>query len=163
MHILHEDTTDVVGLTLSLPLIASDETASISEVPQEVEEVKYRTYLIVDDSELCRKVVRHRLQRYNIHIEEAVDGVEAVEKVRAMSRDKGCVYDLIVMDNSMPQLNGPKAAKKIREMGYTGVIYGLTGSQVKTESDEFERHGADKVLCKPLKVEDFDTIVSGTI
>lgn len=67
--------------------------------------------LIVDDSALLRQRLRATLEK---HIDwevcgEAVDGLEAVQKSRALEPN------LIIMDLSMPRMSGLEAASKILE------------------------------------------------
>ena len=62
--------------------------------------------LIVDDSDTCRRVTRLFLES-QLGLEvcgEAVDGVDAIEKARALKPD------LVVMDLAMPRMNGAEAA-----------------------------------------------------
>jgi CheY-like chemotaxis protein len=55
----------------------------------------------------------------------------AVSKIWRMMKDvrednftSGSRIDLVCMDNSMPKISGPLAAKQMREMGYVGGIIG---------------------------------------
>jgi DNA-binding NarL/FixJ family response regulator len=68
--------------------------------------------LIVDDSETCRKVTRLFLES-QLGLEvcgEAVDGVDAIEKAKALQPD------LVVLDLAMPRMNGVEAASELRAM-----------------------------------------------
>ena len=68
--------------------------------------------LIVDDSETCRKVTRLFLES-QVGLEvcgEAVDGVDAIEKAKALQPD------LVVLDLAMPRMNGVEAASELRSM-----------------------------------------------
>jgi DNA-binding NarL/FixJ family response regulator len=68
--------------------------------------------LIVDDSDTCRKVTRLFLES-QLGLEvcgEAVDGVDAIEKARALKPD------LVVMDLAMPRMNGVEATSELRAM-----------------------------------------------
>jgi len=68
--------------------------------------------LIVDDSETCRKVTRLFLES-QLSLEvcgEAVDGVDAIEKAKALQPD------LVVLDLAMPRMNGVEAASELRAM-----------------------------------------------
>ena len=55
------------------------------------------------------------------------------------------------MDNQMPIMTGPEASKKIREMGYTIPIIGLTGNIMEDDIKYFKENGANEVLGKPTK------------
>jgi DNA-binding NarL/FixJ family response regulator len=67
--------------------------------------------LVVDDCDVVRRGIKHLLRQ---HADwevcgEAADGQEAVEKARQLSPD------LVLLDYSMPALNGIEAARQIRE------------------------------------------------
>jgi CheY-like chemotaxis protein len=116
--------------------------------------------LIVDDSPTNRKFV-NRLLRTKIGTrDEAVDGQEAVNMVSAAIQ-AGISYDLILMDYVMPVMDGPTATQKIRDMGYKGVILGVTGNGHQPEIDLFLNSGADQVLIKPLSADKFYDIIYG--
>jgi len=68
--------------------------------------------LIVDDSDTCRKITRLFLES-QLGLEvcgEAVDGVDAIEKARALKPD------LVVLDLAMPRMNGVEVASVLRAM-----------------------------------------------
>jgi two-component system chemotaxis response regulator CheB len=68
--------------------------------------------LVVDNSDTCRKVTRLFLES-QLGLEvcgEAVDGVDAIEKARALKPD------LVVLDLAMPRMNGVEAASELRAM-----------------------------------------------
>ena len=62
------------------------------------------------------------------------------------SRDvsAGC-YDAILMDSVMPVLDGPGATVRIRQMGYTGKVFGVTGNAMPSDVAHFVASGADEV------------------
>lgn len=47
-------------------------------------------------------------------------------------------------------MDGYLAVKEIRNLGYTGLIFGVTGSSSDDDRDIFIESGADEVLIKPL-------------
>ncbi len=65
--------------------------------------------LIVDDEELIRTVIREYATIEGYQVDEASNGVEAVEKC------KNDNYDLIIMDIMMPKLDGYQAVKEIHK------------------------------------------------
>ena len=53
----------------------------------------------------------------------------------------------------MPVMNGPTASKHIRDLGYKGLIIGLTGHALSEDVKDYLDSGADKVIVKPLRKE----------
>ncbi len=65
--------------------------------------------LIVDDEELIRSVIKEYALLEGYNIDEAENGIEAVEKCKNEN------YDLIIMDIMMPKLDGYQAVKEIHK------------------------------------------------
>jgi DNA-binding response OmpR family regulator len=60
-------------------------------------------------------------------------------------------------------MNGMDAATEIRRLGFTGALIGLTGYGERDQIEDFTNHGADYVMIKPIKHEEFLLVTSGTI
>ena len=111
--------------------------------------------LVVEDYEDTREFMKFLLQDYGFDVSEAANGYEAIEAVK---RD---APDLILMDISMPGMDGLTAARKIRE---------ATGSQKPaiiaiTAYGEYARRkaleaGCDASLSKPIDFEDLEPVLS---
>lgn len=56
----------------------------------------------------------------------------------------------------MPEMNGPEATKKLREMGCHASIFGVTGNVLAEDIAYFRASGADKVLYKPINLPALD-------
>ena len=67
-----------------------------------------RTIMVVDDSATVRKLISSKLEKSGHEVLCAVDGVEALEKI------KGIVPDLILLDINMPRMDGYQVCKLIR-------------------------------------------------
>jgi signal transduction histidine kinase/CheY-like chemotaxis protein len=63
--------------------------------------------------------------------------------------------DLVIMDNLMPEMNGPDAARAMREAGFTGPIFGLTGHALREDIQHYIKCGADTVFKKPIDMKRF--------
>ena len=113
---------------------------------------------MADDAVLVRKFHRKILAPSCKNILEANNGQDAVEKVKE-SIDKGVNIDGILMDSSMPFMDGTTATKLIRELGYKGKIFGITGNAFQSDIDNFLSHGVDEVLIKPLSMERYAYVV----
>ena len=117
-------------------------------------------FLVVDDSVVNLRMVINLLKRFGAHCDSATDGAEAVEVVKRsllslIDDDGPALYDVILLDNLMPIMNGPEACVQIRELGYTNSIFGLTGHALKEDVSHFLNSGADVILTKPLNLKEF--------
>ena len=118
--------------------------------------------LIVDDSNLNRKLLCKVLKSSGYSCEEAADGLCAVDKVKSKMASKSGNYDVILMDFVMPNMDGPAATQIIRTLGYTGPIFGLTGNALSSDMKFFTDHGANAVLAKPFDFTTFKQLLKTT-
>jgi signal transduction histidine kinase len=63
-------------------------------------------------------------------------------------------FDAILMDFEMPVMNGPSATAKLRALGCTAPIIGITGNVLPADVEFFLQSGANAVLPKPLRLPD---------
>lgn len=128
--------------------------------------------LVVDDSKINRKMLCRILINQGHRCEEAIDGVEAVEAVRRMMYNSSPPqmqglksnlrsYDVILMDSVMPNMEGPEATMKIKDLGFTGPVIGVTGNAMERDKDIFVKAGALKVLTKPLNLTELNQVFKG--
>jgi two-component system capsular synthesis sensor histidine kinase RcsC len=59
----------------------------------------------------------------------------------------------------MPNMDGPTATKAIRELGFLGPIFGVTGNALPSDIEHFTSHGADVVLIKPTSLKDLKATI----
>jgi CheY-like chemotaxis protein len=110
--------------------------------------------LIVDDTATNRKIVHRILKRDGFtDVDEAKDGQECVEMVSCRPPSEPW-YDLILMDYEMPRMNGPTATSRLRELGYSMPIIGVTGNILNADVTYFLESGANSVLPKPVVMKD---------
>ena len=131
----------------------ADEQVSIELAPgQEIKtssskpDYSGRRVLIVEDNEINQQVLSLNLQQFNIEVECASDGLEAVE---LLSKDNR--FDLILLDLRMPQMDGTEVLKVIRGQFKMKVpVVVLTASVLKNERAECMELGADDYMAKPF-------------
>lgn len=139
-----------------LPLAcAQDESAKIEEVQQEDAPPRpigrpperFRI-LLVEDNETNRLVASRYLEKAGFKVEEACDGVQAVEKAKQRN------YDLVLMDISMPEMDGMLATCHIRAEGghnATMPIIALTAHAMAGDRDLCLEVGMNDYLHKPIE------------
>ena len=105
-----------------------------------------RRVLVVDDSAVNREVAMEALSRLGASCDTAEDGRQGVEATL-----KGA-YDLVLMDGSMPEMDGYEATREIRtrEDGRRTPIVALTAHVVGSAADQWRDAGMDDVLHKPF-------------
>lgn len=104
--------------------------------------------LIVDDAATVRMYYRSILEEAGYQVVEAVNGIEALEKVL------GEQYDLYVVDINMPKLDGYGFLRELRSRD----IDQTPALMVSTEADASDKirayaAGANLYLIKPVKPE----------
>ena len=139
--------------------VGSSKDTSVDERDANTPTFHLCNVLIVDDSGFNRKMMRKALDHYCDHIEEAVDGVHAMELVEQANPP----FDVIFMDSIMPRMGGIEATANIRKMGYKGVILGVTGNISPDDVAEFMKSGASRVLPKPLQLPQVSSAIRGMI
>jgi CheY-like chemotaxis protein len=93
-----------------------------------------------------------------VQAEDGAEGVRCVEE----SIEAKKPFDVIFMDNVMPNLTGPKATRLIRTTcGYKGMVVALTGSVLDDDVRDFMSSGATSVIAKPMQQAELERILSG--
>ena len=110
---------------------------------KEVFDARDMTILIVDDEPRIRDFVRMNLELEHYRVEEAGNGIEALEKLR------DTLPDLVILDVSMPEMDGFEALRHIREVSTVPVIM-LTVRQSEADKIRGLDLGADDYLAKPF-------------
>lgn len=82
-------------------------------------------------------------------ISEAANGVEAVNLIDSSGPDR---FDIIFMDSIMPLMDGPAAVLEIRDRGFKGSIFGITGLASESHAQDFILCGVNEVFTKPFDV-----------
>ena len=99
--------------------------------------------LVVDDEDMIRKLIRKYAEFEGYEVTEAVDGMDAVIKLRNGS------YDLVVMDIMMPELDGFSACREIRKFSSVPIIMLSARGEEYDKINGFEI-GIDDYVVKPF-------------
>lgn len=106
------------------------------------------TALVVDDMSINRSMARIILERNNFKIHEAKNGKEALDRFHKLKPD------VVLMDISMPIMNGIEAMKQIRErnkMDSVIPIIAYTSGEHGVSRSELMDQGFSEYILKPFK------------
>lgn len=125
--------------------------------------------LLVDDNAINLKLLVVFAKRQNLRYVEATNGLEAFEayKSEAMSSSPPArPFDFILMDLSMPVMDGLTSTRNIRQFeSKTGLpkshIVALTGLASAQDQQDAQEAGVDMYLVKPVKFADIKRVFGG--
>ncbi|AZG12106.1 MULTISPECIES: chemotaxis response regulator CheY [Cupriavidus] len=106
-----------------------------------------RKFLVVDDFATMRRIVRNLLKDIgHANVEEAEDGVDALEKLEAGS------FDVVLTDWNMPRMDGLTLLQTLRQSEkYSGVRVLMVTAEGKKDNIIAAAHaGADGYIVKPF-------------
>ena len=117
--------------------------------------------LLVEDNEMNRDMLWRRLQRRGYEVVLAMDGQNGVEKARAEAPD------LVLMDMSLPVLDGWEATRRLKADTATQhiPIIALTAHAMSSDREKALEAGCDDYDTKPIELprllQKIETLLSG--
>ena len=112
--------------------------------------------LVVDDEFRIRQIIRKYAEFEGYTVEEAVDGMQAIEICRKEE------FDLIIMDVMMPELDGFSACREIRKFRSTPIIMLSARGEEYDKIHGFEL-GSDDYVVKPFSPKELMIRVAAVI
>jgi two-component system chemotaxis response regulator CheY len=114
-----------------------------------------RSILIVDDNAVNRKLAAALLKRRGMRVEEAESGVLALEMLQ-LNR-----YDTVLLDISMPVMDGKEVCRMIRSTPNLAAlrVIAYTAHAMESERQSIMAPGFDDLLVKPISSQDLLRVV----
>ena len=113
-----------------------------------------KTVLVVEDYADTRAVMKHLLEGFGYRVVEAEDGLEAIAQVRETCPS------LVLMDISMPRMDGLTATKNIREIPeFTDLPIVAVTAFGQAYKQQAVAAGCNDLIDKPLDFENLEPIV----
>ena len=131
---------------LELKLASSRELDQVTQ--KKVHDLKGKRVLLVEDNQINVMVGKQILEKANLVVDVAYDGLLAVNKVRDNE------YDALLMDIQMPVMDGYTASKEIRRFNTDVPILALSASVFQEVKDKMIESGMDGFIFKPFDPED---------
>jgi signal transduction histidine kinase/CheY-like chemotaxis protein len=125
------------------------------------------SFLLVDDNEINLKIIATYIQKLPCRYKTACNGLEAVERYQE-AYEEGTPFDVIVMDVSMPVMDGFEATREIRAFERQkgaekpSRIIALTGLTSAKSQEEALASGVNLFLTKPLQLKKLKVVLGLT-
>ena len=120
-------------------------------------EAKDATILVVDDTRMNLMVVKGLLRNTQINIDTASSGAQSIEMCRTKK------YDVILMDQRMPEMDGTAAIRHIRQDRSTQnaktPFICLTADAVSGAKERYIAEGFEGYLTKPIEINDLEEML----
>ena len=139
---------------LSQKIVSMVEEEKIDEVVEDID-FSNKKILVVDDNKLNLKVASKLLSNYNINIDTCLSGAEALEILKTNN------YNLILMDDMMPKMNGKEVLKELKkDKNFKIPVVVLTANAIAGMREKYLEHGFDDYLAKPIDKEELKRILN---
>lgn len=153
-YIEHEKVITIKGKPSQLYITIMHTISLLSTKKEETLEIKIPLkVLVAEDNEVNRMFFEELLKRYGIEADFALNGAEAVEKVREKK------YNVIFMDVSMPVMDGVEATKIIKKEYPELPIVALTAHVLQGEMENLLSVGFNDYLPKPVPIHELERII----
>ncbi|MEM8540117.1 MAG: response regulator, partial [Pseudomonadota bacterium] len=153
------------AFTLTVPLLRAESVVPQTESEAEAEQSAPRArsnqnILIVEDNSVNRSVLRDMLLGMGHRVFEATNGKEALESV------EDTLFDLIIMDISMPVMDGIEATKRLRmgsSQNVNTVVIGLTAHGREEFRERAKQAGMNTFYTKPIRLPTLRRVIDGEL
>ncbi len=143
--------TEVV-VRLELPIVAC--AAKKDDDTSAEEKLKGKKILLVEDIKVNRMIAEMLLKKMGCEVESAEDGLIAVDMIKKKGDD---MYDLILMDIQMPEMNGYEATSAIRAMSDSPAsqvpVIAVTANNFPDDRKAAAESGMNDIVPKPIDPE----------
>lgn len=106
------------------------------------------TVLTVDDSRAVRTIVSKQVKDLGFEVVEAEDGIQGLAKLDE------CQFDLVILDVTMPNMDGPTMLSKMRDAGNATPVIMLTSESKRSIIAGAMKSGITDYILKPFKPEE---------
>ncbi len=144
---------------LKQKIINLNRTIQQSVVETAISNFNNNRILVVDDNILNLKITEKILKQLNIDVTVLESGFDCLELIK-----NGEKFDLILMDDMMPEMSGTETLKKLKEIdGFYIKTIVLTANAIAGMEEKYLAEGFDGYLAKPLEKAELIAILNSFI
>lgn len=143
--------------SIQLPFKTNTQTTKPAYAIPDYNQLKGLRLLLAEDVEMNQFIARSILEEKGVYVTQAIDGRDTIEKVKSFS------FDLILMDISMPYIDGIQATSIIRSMkgspNCSIPIIALTANALEGDKQKYLSAGMNGYISKPFLEEEFLMVI----
>ncbi|KJG59001.1 chemotaxis protein CheY [Photobacterium kishitanii] len=141
--------------TVTFPIHPAEVKIDNPTEKKQIKLIQSLNILLVEDSLTNQLVARLMLERRGHQVTITNHGQEAILKLLQCHRS----FDLVLMDISMPVLDGLEATKYIRKLNIDTPIVALTANAMQNDQFLYQQTGMNGFLAKPIQPEELDLML----
>jgi CheY-like chemotaxis protein len=123
-------------------------------LPENLVSVKHSRVLLAEDDELNREVTLAILKRLGYNADTALNGIDVLLSL------KHKMYDLILMNVGLPEMDGLEVTRQIRRIFHNGPeIIAVTAYTFPGLKQECLDAGMDDFITKPFRIDELEAIL----
>lgn len=143
--------------SIQLPFKTNTEATKTDYAIADHNQLKGLRVLLAEDVAMNQFIARSILEEKGVYVTEAIDGRETIEKVKSFT------FDLILMDISMPYIDGIQATSIIRSMKNSPncsiPIIAITANALEGDKQKYLSAGMNGYISKPFLEEEFLMVI----
>lgn len=140
--------------TISMEISKNSKLPAKEDNDHNLGTLKGARVLVAEDNKINMMITRKFLQRWDVVIDEAVNGEEAVQQFRKNE------YDVLLIDLDMPVMDGYEALSEIRKVNKNIPAIAFTAAVLPQMREYLEDKGFNNYLQKPFQPEHLHKIIS---
>jgi two-component system capsular synthesis sensor histidine kinase RcsC len=141
------DVLNLLGRIYSIDVDVPGSTAVLPAPDEACEKNDDMMILVVDDHPINRRLLADQLGSLGYQCKTANDGVDALN---VLSKNH---IDIVLSDVNMPNMDGYRLTQRIRQLGLTLPVIGVTANALAEEKQRCIESGMDSCLSKPVTLD----------
>ncbi|MCW8330866.1 ATP-binding protein [Photobacterium sp. SDRW27] len=142
--------------TVYIPILPLSDVTVLDEPVTEATFERPLNILLAEDSDTNQLIAKVMLEKRGHQVSIANNGAEAIELLEKNHQQ----FDIVLMDISMPVLDGIEATRQLRQSNIDIPIIALTANAMQSDQVEYKKAGMDGFLAKPIRAAELNSMLN---
>lgn len=149
-------TGSIFAVVIDQRIVNRVKDKTVTEVTNSQKSFSGARILVVDDNKINLKVASRLLDSYNIMSETVESGYACIDKIKS-----GTIYNLILMDDMMPNMSGTETFKKLKQIdGFNIPVIALTANAIAGMKEKYLSEGFNDYISKPIDKKELERVLN---